>query len=123
MAKSRRYNEKKIASTPLLKKQMAAFCAQFDVAYCSNKDAILQTALFKGHRGYVSYSDKDLAKEFDKRIEMLRDKYSLYKKSEDERKVSRGKYYYEDNKFVEVTIFYEEGVRIANEVFEEEFLK
>ena len=70
MAK-RRFNTKKIANTPSLKKKMAKFCAYVEVKY--NKPNY-EEIIYKGHRGFISFSEDDLAKEFDKRMQIIRDK-------------------------------------------------
>jgi len=118
----RRLNAKKIAKQPLLKKQMAQFCAQIDVEFGSReaKDELLLAALANGNRGFISMDEAKLGKEFDKRIEMLRTRYSELKKADEEAK--NGRYYRVSEQFVRFELWYEEGVRIANEVFEEEFL-
>lgn len=120
MAK-RRYNAKKIANTPSLKRGMAEFCAQVDVEFGANKDDLLLQALYKGHRGYISYSEDDLAKEFDKRINLLRDAYSKAKAEDDETK-ERWKHARSSEKFTKLELWYEEGVKIADQVFEDKFL-
>lgn len=119
MAK-RRYNSKKIANTPSLKKRTAQFCAEIDAKFGS-KDINLIDILYKGHRGYISYHEDDLAKEFDKRIELLRDKYSAAKVHEDKRKEG-SRWYRQSDEFAQLELWYEEGVNIANEIFEEKFL-
>lgn len=93
---------------------MAKFCAEMDIKY---HQLDYKEMLYKGHRGYVSYSEDDLAKEFDKKLQILRDKYSVLKAHDDER--MRDKWYRQSDEYVEVTLWYEEGVEIANEVFEE----
>lgn len=99
---------------------MAQFCAEIDVKYGSNKDDILKQILYKGHRGFISFSEDDLAKEFDKRLTLLRDKYSVSKAADDKAKTER--WYRQGDEFIELTLWYEEGVSIANEIFEDMFL-
>jgi hypothetical protein len=113
----RRFNAKKIANTPSLKKRMAKFCAEMDVKY--TKPDYLDI-LYKGHRGFISYSEDDLAKEFDKKLSILREKYSIMKANDDTSK--NGRFYRKSDDFVELELWYEEGVSIANEIFEEQFL-
>ena len=122
MAKQR-YNNKKIANTPSLKKAMARFCAQMMVKY--NKPNY-EELLYKGHRGFISFSEEDLAKEFDKQLMILRDKHTeiveidneFYKKTFSQINV-RQPYSYERT---ELERFYQEGIKIANDVFEDKFL-
>lgn len=117
MAK-RRFNSKKIANTPSLKKRMAKFCAQMEVKYAKPN---YEEMLYKGHRGFISYSEDDLAKEFDKKLQLLRDKYSAMKVVDDKQKVE-ARWYRQSDEFVELSLWYEEGTFIANEIFEEQFL-
>lgn len=116
MAK-RRFNSKKIANTPSLKKRIARFCAEIEVKY--NKPDYMEM-LYKGHRGFISFSEDDLAKEFDKRMQIIRDKYSVQVANNKEREKDR--WYRKGDEFVELELWYEEGVAIANEIFEETFL-
>lgn len=117
MAKQR-YNSKKIANTPSLKKRIARFCAQMDVKYTKPD---YEEMLYKGHKGFISYSEDDLAKEFDKKLQLLRDKYGVMKAQDDKQKVE-ARWYRQSDEFVEVALWYEEGTLIANEIFEEQFL-
>lgn len=117
MAK-RRFNAKKIANTPSLKKRMAKFCAHVEVKYSKPN---YEEMIYKGHRGFISYSEDDLAKEFDKRMQIIRDKYSVLKVKDDKDKVE-SRWYRQSDELVELTLWYEEGVEIANEIFEEQFL-
>ena len=114
----RRYNSKKIANTPSLKKRMARFCSQMTVKYDKPN---YEEILFKGHRGFISYSEDDLAKQFDKQLMILRDKYSVLKVADDKQQ-KEARWYRQTDEFTELTLWYEEGVSIANEVFEEQFL-
>lgn len=116
----RRYDAKKIAKSPLLKKRMAKFCAEVAITWELQKVNDYKEILFAGHRGYISYSEDDLCKEFDKKLEILRDRYSKLKASEDKKRNDR--WFRPDPTFDEITMWYEEGVEIANEVFEEQFL-
>lgn len=118
MAK-RRYNAKKIANTPALKKRMAKFCAHVEMTHCRPN---YEEMLFKGHRGFVSYSEDDLAKEFDKRLQIVRDKYSELKAVQDGLKEGEYRSMSFTNTYAEITLWYEEGVNIANEIFEDRFL-
>lgn len=98
---------------------MAKFCADVDIQYTKPDYA---TILYKGHRGFISYEENDLAKEFDKRLELLRDKYSVAKAEDEERKGQRWQYRPSETLQM-LELWYEEGVAIANEIFEEAFLK
>lgn len=115
----RRFNAKKIANTPSLKKAMARFCAHVDIEFTEQKPNYAEL-LYKGHRGYISYSEDDLAKEFDKRLEIVRSKYSVMKANEDKR--ANDRWYRKSDQFAEVELWYEEAVDIANQIFEEQFL-
>ena len=115
MAK-RRFNAKKIANTPSLKKRMAKFCAFVEVKW-SKPD--YEEMMYKGHRGFISFSEDDLAKEFDKRLQIIRDKYGALKVNDDEDKNRR--FYRKSDELVELELWYEEAVTIANEIFEEQF--
>ena len=121
---NRRYNAKKIAQTPSLKKKIARFCAHVDVTYTPHNKWTdkIEEILTNGHRGYVSLSEGDLAKEFDKHLEILRNDYSVKKQEDDQSRAEDGKWYCQSEKFVELTLWYEEAVEIANAVFEKEFL-
>lgn len=114
----RRFNSKKIANTPSLKKRMAKFCATMEIKYSKPN---YEEMLYKGHRGFISYSEDDLAKEFDKKLQILRDKYSVSKAKDDKEK-TESRWYRQSDEFVELTLWYEEGTLIANEIFEEQFL-
>lgn len=105
---------------------MARFCAHVDIKYPEKikdyKAPNFEEVLTNGHRGYVSYCEDDLAKAFDKRVEIIRDDYSRLKKIDDEHKADNVKWHRPQEKFVEVTLWYEEAVYIANEIFEKDFL-
>lgn len=116
----RRYNAKKIANTPQLKKRMAKFCATVDVSFQDTKVDIAEI-LYKGHRGFISLSEDDLAKEFDKRLEFMRDKYGAAVKEDQDNQ--KGRWYRKSDHFANIELWYEEGANIANEIFEEQFLK
>ena len=116
MAK-RRFNAKKIANTPSLKKRMARFCAQMHLKYDKPN---YEEMLYKGHRGFISYSEDDLGKEFDKQLSIIREKYSAHKADDDKRKNDR--WYRQSDQMVGLELYYEEAVSIANEIFEEQFL-
>ena len=62
MAK-RRYNAKKIAQTPSLKKKLAMILAEHEPR---DPQISLTNMLAYGHRGLISYSEDDLCKRFDK---------------------------------------------------------
>lgn len=61
MGKTRRYNAKKIAKTPSLKRNLALFIAERTKIDKSVVDLIAY-----GHRGLISHDEKDLCKMFDK---------------------------------------------------------
>ncbi len=119
MAK-RRFNTKQIAKQPLLKKRMAKFCSYVEIKYSPVKPNY-EEILTNGHRGYISYSEDDLAKEFDKKLNILRDKYNVMKAQDDKNKIEQ-RWYRQSEEFVDITLWYEEAVEIANEIFEEQFL-
>lgn len=118
----RRYNSKQIAKQPLLKKNMAKFCAHVDVKYNTEKRPDMEEILANGHRGYISLSEDNLAKTFDIKFEILRSKYFAMKAKDDKQKIE-DRWYRMDKEFEDATLWYEEGVDIANQVFEEKFLK
>lgn len=105
---------------------MARFCAYVDIKYANKiedfKPLDFEQVLINGHRGYISYSEDDLAKAFDKRVEIVRDSYSKLKKEDDQRKLSSPKWHRPREEFVEATMWYEEAVTIADAIFEEKFL-
>ncbi len=123
---NRRWNAKKIAQTPSLKKKMARFCAHVDITYPDKikdyKALNFEEVLTYGHRGYVSFSEDDLAKAFDNRVEIVRDHYSALKEIDDLDKVEDGRSHRPQTKFIEVTLWYEEAVEIADAIFEKDFL-
>lgn len=118
----RRYNSKRIAKQPLLKKNMAKFCAHVDVKYNMGKKPDMEEILAHGHRGYISMSEDDLAKAFDAKFEILKAKYFVLKARDDKQK-TEDRWYRQENEFVDASLWYEEGVTIADQVFEEQFLK
>jgi hypothetical protein len=59
----RRYNAKRLAKSSSLKKKIAKFVASYDI---SGRKYSLVEMLAYGHRGYVSYSEDELCKLFDK---------------------------------------------------------
>ena len=99
---------------------MAKFCAEMCVKYDISDKSVYVDMLYKGHRGFISLSEDDLAKEFDKKLHSLRDKYSVLKDRDDKAKNDR--WYRQSDEFVELSLWYEEGVSIADEIFEERFL-
>lgn len=99
---------------------MAKFCAYVDIKYNPNKPD-WENVLTNGHRGYISFSEDDLAKEFDKKLEMVRNKYNVAKADADKR--ANDRWYRQSDEFTELILWYEEAVEIANEVFEEQFFK
>lgn len=118
MAK-RRFNDKKIANTPSLKKRIARYCAEYDVKW-TKIDAI--ELLYKGNRGYISMSEDSLGKEFDKKFTDVQAKFDeLHKVEQEDSKKS--KWYRPSNTYVDLTAFREEGISIGNEIFEEVLLK
>lgn len=62
MAK-RRFNAKKIAQTPSLKRKMAELLAE---NVTPTPELSLTRLLTYGHRGFISYSEEELGKMFDK---------------------------------------------------------
>lgn len=99
---------------------MAKFCAHVDVKYGENKNDMLEKVLYEGHRGFISFSEDDLAREFDKRLEIIRTRYSTQRANDEKRKNDR--WYRKDDQFAELEMWCEEAVSIANEIFEEQFL-
>lgn len=59
----RRYNAKKIAQTPSLKRNLAMVIAEFSPR---DPQINMTNLLAYGHRGYISYSEDELCKIFDK---------------------------------------------------------
>ena len=59
----RRYNAKKIAQTPSLKRNLAMIVAEYAPR---DPQLSLTNLLAYGHRGYISYSEDELCKLFDK---------------------------------------------------------
>ncbi len=59
----RRYNSKRIARSPALKRKIAELLAEYDQ---NQKKVTLTHVLAYGHRGYISYNEDDLCKLFDK---------------------------------------------------------
>lgn len=116
MAK-RRFNAKKIANTPSLKRNMAKFCAEIDVKF--NKPDYVDL-LYKGNRGYISMAEDDLCKEFDKRFEILKVQYEPLRKVNEEAQNRRG--YRQSDSYIELYFLFEQATEIANEIFEETFL-
>lgn len=120
MAK-RRFNEKRIASSPALKKRMAKFCAHIDVRYGDERPTVsLEDILFKGYRGFISLSEEELGKEFDKRFQLLVDKFTFVQAQEEQKK--NDKWYRKSDTVVDIELWHEEGQSIANEIFEGQFL-
>lgn len=58
----RRYSAAKIAKTPSLKKKLANFIARYDL---KKQQYDMTDMLAYGHRGYISYDEKELCKIFD----------------------------------------------------------
>ena len=71
MAK-RRYNAKKIAQTPSLKRKIAEFIAN----KADKTEYDIVKMLTYGHRGYISYSEDGLCKLFDKLFSDVTQKYN-----------------------------------------------
>lgn len=116
----RRFNHKKIAKQPLIKKKLALFCATIDVAYNEFKTVTYHEILAHGHRGYISYSEDDLAKAFDKRFEFIKNKHEEYLKAKAEAQTNRGYYITVQKDTIET--YYADAVELANEIFEEQVL-
>jgi hypothetical protein len=78
MAKSkRRYNSKKIARTPSLKRDLAKFIAAFSTEEKLKVPTLVDMIAF-GHRGLISYDESELCKKFDQlyenKIKQIEDK-------------------------------------------------
>lgn len=61
----KRYNAKRIAKSPALKRKIAEILAQHHNEI-SKETVTIQHMLAYGHRGYISYNETDLCKMFDK---------------------------------------------------------
>lgn len=120
MAK-RRYNAKKIAQTPSLKRKMAEIAVQFGER---SPELSLVTILTYGHRGHISYSEDELCKIFDKIFtKALADAAEKRVKLEELIKTAHNWQRESHKKELDVI---EEHISklqaIANEIFEEKFL-
>lgn len=116
----RRYNAKKIAQTPSLKKKMAAIIAKYDT-----KAYNLQEMLVYGHRGYISYHEDDVCKLFDQTYSAQIEKQeALIEQLETELKSARrwGLSMIEE-KIKACKSVIQEFDDIANEIFEEKMLR
>lgn len=103
---------------------MAKFCAHVDVHYgaikINIKNDYLEKILYEGNRGFISFSEDELAKEFDKRLETIRTLNSKLKDKNEKRK--NDLWYRKTDEDLEIELWYEEGIAIANQVFEDQFL-
>lgn len=79
----RRLNANKIAKQPKLKKDMALFVAKCEVRWGNKPDISTVDLLWKGHRGFISYSEKDLMKIFEKYHALVEQKYTEEKREAD----------------------------------------
>lgn len=121
MAK-RRYNAKKIAQVPSLKRKLAVIIAQWDEDL--RKTALLDMLVY-GHRGLISYSEDDLCKRFDKifnkfleiRTELQEELKTISTSFNKRWEVERVNDRIKDNE-----IIISDLLEIANEIFEDRFL-
>ena len=67
--KARRYNASKLAKQSALKKDVSYFIAGCDQVF--GMAPTLVELLAKGHRGYMSYNEKELVKLFEKYLSAL----------------------------------------------------
>lgn len=111
-----RFNEKKIAQTPFLKKRMARFVASIDMHF--NECPSIEDMLIYGVRGYAQYSESDLCNLFDKSYKRILQAYEEHKQQYPD----PGNYYSKHNgaRFIELI---HEAQEIGNEVFENQVLK
>ena len=120
MAK-RRYNAKKIAQTPSLKRKMAEIAAEFGER---SPELSLTNILTYGHRGYISYSEDDLCKIFDKIFtQALVD--AADKRATLEENIKTAHNWQREVHKKELEVIEDHIARlqaIANEIFEEKFL-
>lgn len=63
---AKRYNSKRIARSPALKRKIAEVLAQNEISIMAVSAATLTTMFAYGHRGFISYNDDELCKLFDK---------------------------------------------------------
>lgn len=117
-----RYNAKKIAKTPALKKKLAIIVAQYDEEV---RKVTMLDVLVYGHRGLISYSEDELCKKFDKifnhHLEIRNDLHAKLKEIEP---VSRRRW---DQETIQGSIKQNEEhiaklQEVANEIFEDRFL-
>lgn len=100
---------------------MAKFCAFVDINIVGKRSTDFEEILANGHRGYISLSEDDIAKEFDKMVGLLGNKFAKVRAEEDQRK--NNKWYRQSDEFVLLTLWNDEAISIADEIFEDQFLK
>ena len=119
MAK-RRYNAKKIAQTPSLKKKLAMILAEHEPR---DPQISLTNMLAYGHRGLISYSEEDLCKRFDKlysvQIESLNERRIKLDKEKNQSQWGRQGIEREIKGLEELVARFQE---VADEIFEEKVL-
>lgn len=118
MAK-RRFNAKKIANTPSLKKRMAKFIAQYDT---EKQNYSLVEMLAFGHRGYISFSEKELCREFDKIYQLMLSKVESCKEDLNRPPDRAWQQAEKQRRLDEAIAEMADANEIANEIFEEQFL-
>lgn len=118
----RRYNSKKIARSPALKRKMAELLASEDL---QGNRVTLAHVLAYGHRGYISYNETELCKLFDKVFESKLKAAAEKKKSIEEQKINTRRQWEVDRQQKELEAV-EAGLvkfrEIADELFEAKFL-
>lgn len=121
MAK-RRFNAKKIAQTPSLKRNLAMIVAEH---HERDPQLSLTNLLAYGHRGYISYSEDELCKLFDKIFTKQLEDYAERKKRLEEELAKATRSWQTENSIKELQKLEEHISKfkvIANEIFEEKFL-
>lgn len=116
----RRLNANKVAKQPKLKKDMAEFVASCEVRYNAEGHKYnLVDLLWKGHRGFISFNEKELTKQFEKWYYKLEDDLKEIEADKIEREKSdpwRRGGHWESEHDKNLRLLYELGKKVMDDV-------
>lgn len=115
---SKRLNASKIAKQPLLKKNIARFLAKAELTL-SEEEFSMEEMLFSGHRGFISYNEKDLVKLLERWASLAADRARNIELEREAAKTSNLYRWTNDTEEKAVIQLAKEGNKLLNDLMDE----